>query len=314
MAYRLERAESVIQGLKRIVRREMEAAAAPLLNRKNRTGKKKPERDEAIHEARKSVKKTRAVLRLVRAELGDMQARENAQLQDVSHRLSTFRDALVTVETFDDLKDKYKSETRQKLRSVRAGLMKRRNQTAQIEDAAVILQGAGAALRNTAKRVDGWPLKTEEYAAIGPGFEETFRAGRKALARVRKDPRAENFHELRKKIKDHWYHVRLLEGPLASMSAYEKKLKDLEDWLGDDHNLVVLRETIMSDPEAYGKPKDIDLVLQLIEKRQKKLRKRSLSLARRVYDRKPRAFNRRVERLWDVWRERKFVPVSSTAA
>jgi CHAD domain-containing protein len=311
MAYRLERAESVIQGLKRIVRQEMEAAAAPLLNRKNRTGKK---RDEAIHEARKGVKKTRAVLRLVRAELGDIQAQENARLQDVSHRLSTFRDALVTVETLDDLKDKYKSETRQKFRSVRAGLMKRRNETAQQEDAAVILQGAGAALRNMAKRVGGWPLKTDGYAAIGPGFEETFRAGRKALGQVRKDPRAENFHDLRKKIKDHWYHVRLLEGPLAKMSAYEKKLKDLEDWLGDDHNLVVLRETIMSDPAAYGKPKDIELVLELIEKRQKKLRKRSISLARRVYDQNPRAFNRGVERLWDIWRERKLVPVSPTAA
>jgi CHAD domain-containing protein len=317
MAYRLDRGESVIRGLKRVVRGEMESAGSHLYaHRKPRlAGHKKPSRDEAIHEARKSIKKIRAILRLVRAELGETQARENARLRDLARRLSAFRDAFAIIETFDGLKDKYRNETRHKLQSVRAGLAKRRNEAEREEDVEIVLDEAVAALRKAARRVKGWPLQTDGYAAIGPGLEETFRAGRKALARAGKDPRAENFHELRKRVKDHWYHMRLLEGLWTGvMNAYEKSLKDLETWLGDDHNLAVLRDAIVADPALYGRPEDIELTLGLVGKSQKKLRHKSLSLARRIYNEKPREFTRRVKRLWDAWRHEPHAPEKNSTS
>ena len=80
-------------------------------------------------------------------------------------------------------------------------------------------------------------------------MERTFRAGRAALENVRENPTADNFHDLRKRVKDHWYHIRLLEGLWTDvMQAHEKSLKDLETWLGDDHNLAVLRERISPSP------------------------------------------------------------------
>ena len=90
----------------------------------------KNDRDEAIHEARKSIKKVRALLRLVSAELGGTYPRENARLRDIARRLSEFRDAFAIIETFDDLKKKYKDETRNKLQSVRAGLIRKRKRRA----------------------------------------------------------------------------------------------------------------------------------------------------------------------------------------
>src|SRR5580700_8770899 len=101
MAYRLKRDESVIRGLKRVVREEMESAVAQL------SGGNEASRDEAIHEARKSIKKVRALLRLMSAEFGEAYARENARLRDIARRLSQFRDAFAIIETFDDLAAKY---------------------------------------------------------------------------------------------------------------------------------------------------------------------------------------------------------------
>jgi len=104
-------------------------------------------------------------------------------------------------------------------------------------------------------------------------------------------------------VKDHWYHIRLLEDLWTDMmSAYEKSLKDLETWLGNDHNLFVLRETIVAEPAFYGKPIEIDLTLGLIDKYQKELRDKSLALADRIYDEKPRELTRSMEHLWDTWR------------
>jgi CHAD domain-containing protein len=309
MAYRLERDESVIRGLKRVVRDEMDSAGTSL------SGAGKASRDEAIHGARKSIKKVRAILRLVSAELGGAHARENARLRDIARRLSEFRDAFVIIETFDALRDKYKGEAGDKLQSVRAGLAKRRSQTAKAEDVAAVLEDAAGALRKATKRVKAWPLRNDGYAAIGPGLEATYRAGRNALARVRKDPRPENFHELRKRVKDHWYHLRLLEDLWTRMmSASEKSLKDLETWLGNDHNLVVLRARIVAEPAFYGKQKDIDLTLELIDKYQKELRGQSLSLAERIFAEKPGEFTRRMKHLWDTWRREPKPPEDPPAA
>jgi CHAD domain-containing protein len=298
MAYRLERCESVVSGLKRVVRDEIDSANSHL------SGDKKVTRDKAIHEARKSIKKVRALLRLMRNELGATYARENHRLRDIAHKLSEFRDAFAIIATFDDLKKKYKTEIGTGLKSVRAGLTKRRNAAGRTEDVDIVLKAASSALAKAAKRVKAWPLETDGYAALGPGLEDIYRAGRKALSRVHKDPHADNFHDLRKRVKDHWYHVRLFENIWTEMmNAYEKSLKDLETWLGNDHNLAVLRERIVAEPEFYGKQKDIDLLLDLIDKYQKELRDKSLALADRIYEEKPGELTRRMNHLWDTWRQ-----------
>src|SRR4051794_37864127 len=75
MAFRLKRAERVGKGVKRIVRRQVGEALQGL--------QKTPSEDETVHEARKHFKKVRAVLRLVRDEVGDkVYRRENARFRD----------------------------------------------------------------------------------------------------------------------------------------------------------------------------------------------------------------------------------------
>src|SRR5579872_1518663 len=70
MAYHLKAGETIPEGIKRIASEELEAAA-DLLSRTNPRN-----RDHAIHEARKNIKKTRAVLKLVRRELDAIYKKE----------------------------------------------------------------------------------------------------------------------------------------------------------------------------------------------------------------------------------------------
>ncbi len=72
------------------------------------------------------------------------------------------------------------------------------------------------------------------------------------------------------------------------MTAYEKSLKDLETWLGNDHNLVVLQEIIAAEPALFGKQKEIDLTFNLIAAYQKELRAAAVPLAEKI-TRKSRA-------------------------
>ena len=71
-------------------------------------GKSDSTREEAVHEARKDMKKLRALLRLVRGELGDrVYAAENACFRDTARELSGVRDADVMLATLGDLEERY---------------------------------------------------------------------------------------------------------------------------------------------------------------------------------------------------------------
>jgi CHAD domain-containing protein len=298
MAYHLKRSESVPEGIRRIAGEELESAAGQLDMGQGGN------QDEAIHEARKSVKKVRAVLRLVQGDLGNTYREESSFLRDAGRKLSQLRDAGAVIEILDALKQKSPNELNARTFDlIGRELLARKERAEKKDDIQKALGDIAVSLRAASKRVKAWPLQTDGFPAIAPGLRQTFRRGRRALARVQDCPRPENYHEWRKRVKDHWYHVRLLEDLWTDvMRAYEKSLNDVQTWLGDDHNLVLLREQIVAEPDSYGDDEEISLVLRLADKYQKDLRDSACSLGKRVYyEEKPRQFVYRMRRLWDEW-------------
>ena len=252
MPYRLKSGESISEGVKRIALEETQSAAALLAGATARN------RDEAIHEARKSVKKTRALLRLMRPEIEPVYAKENTRLRNIGRRLSAYRDRAVLIETFDALQEKYTDDLKgATLASIRQGLLldKRRQQRG--AGMAQALQRIAAGLRAAAARTSRWPLEADGFEALAPGLTAAYRKARRAMAAVRAEARPELCHEWRKRVKDHWYHIRLVEDLWTEvMAGYEKSLKELETWLGDHHNLEVLKATLTAHPRAgdYTRP------------------------------------------------------------
>jgi len=295
MPYKFKRSESVPEGIKRIVTEEIDSAVHELARGKNR--------DEAVHEARKSLKKIRGALRLVQPELGRTYREENAQLGDIGRKLSEIRDATAIIEVFDGLLDRFRGDVhRSALTSIRRALERSKRETEQALDVGNVIKQAAATLRSARKRVGKWPLENDGFKAISGGLEERYRRGRKAMAAARKDPKPENYHEWRKRAKDHWYHVRLIEPVWTDiLEAREKSLKDLETWLGDDHNFVVLNERIKNEPEKFGDEKQLTFFCALVSEHQNELRQNSMALGERIYEEKPRHFTASLSKLWDAW-------------
>lgn len=295
MAYRLKKSESVPEGIRRIVLEEIDAASEQLAKTKDT--------DEAIHEARKGLKKIRGVMRLVQPELGSVYQRENTRFLAIGGKLSELRDATAIIEVFDGLIDKYKNNLRaDALASVRQGLEKSKRVTEQTIDAAKTMQQAIVTLRSVRKRVKDWPLESDGFGSLAPGLTERYRRGRKAMAFARKYQTPESYHEWRKRVKDHWYHIRLLQSAWTEVfKARESSLKDLETWLGDDHNLVVLCAKIQQDPDLFGEAANLQLFQALSAQYQKELRESALSLGERLYEERSRPFTQGISKLWDAW-------------
>ncbi len=299
MAYRFKAKEPVPAGIRRIVGEEIDSARA-LLAREAGSGK-----DEAVHEARKSVKKVRGVLRLVRPVLRPTYRAENKHFRSVGHQLSELRDAAALLEIFDQLAKKYSGILNEKIAAeIRRGLEQEKGDIEQRLDVGKVVERATGALESAHSRLQNWPLKDDGFAALAPGLKQTYRRGRRALKTARKKQDAISYHDFRKRVKDHWYHVRLLEGIWTEvMRARETSLKELETWLGDDHNLAVLREKLEANPHHFGGAKNVDACLTVVAQFQRELREQAKALGERLYEEKPGGFARGVGHLWKTWQK-----------
>jgi hypothetical protein len=130
-----------------------------------------------------------------------------------------------------------------------------------------------------------------------------YRLGRKRLAEAVADPTPTALHELRKRVKDLWYHVRLIEKASPTvLHPLREALHDLEDALGDDHDLWALVTTVRGLPEARDRPEMLELLDARADAARRELRDASFRLGERLYGERPSAFGRRLVGYVTAWR------------
>jgi CHAD domain-containing protein len=254
--------------------------------------------EEAVHEARKDMKKLRALLRLTRAELGkDTFARENACFRDAARELAGTRDSDVMLATLGalDLPPGHAWELRKLIQAGLAG--------DGADDREAGSRRAAAILKEARKRVDAWPLERDSFDAVAAGLERTYRRGGRDYKAALAEPTVEALHEWRKRAKELWYHHTLLR-PLwpPVMQAVGDEAHALSDRLGDDHDLAVLAAWVSENAEPDPELSDA------VERRRAELQREAFELGARVYAEKPRAYRRRIKRLWTASQARVRAP------
>jgi CHAD domain-containing protein len=290
MPFRLKRGKPIARVLSRIVDKELRAAVDDL-------AAKNGEKETAVHSTRKHLKKTRAVLRLFEKDLGRDYSKFDAPLKAAGHRLAALRDADAMVQTMKALRAHYPRLVTQSLfRSVDRALTARQRGAASSQQSAQLLADASRKLRKTSQVVPAEIRRTARPGAMRGGIERGYRRARREMARLSGEPEDARFHAWRRRVKDHWYHMRLFEGLNGRAHARVRKLKQLETWLGNDHNLVLLRGTILEAPSRFGTASAIASILGCIDKYQATLRRRALEHGRRLFADSPSDFRKQLER------------------
>jgi CHAD domain-containing protein len=284
-AYRLKDGEPLPDEIARVARGRIDDAIDELRGKSDSTPV------EAVHEARKDMKKLRALLRLVRGELGEsVFARENACFRDAARELSGTRDADVMLETLGglDLPAGLGWELRKDIQAQREA-----DGTGDDREAAG--DRAVAILKDARKRVDDWPLRNASFDALADGLQRTYRRGRRDLRAAREEPTVEALHEWRKRAKELWYHHTLLRSLWPPvMNAVGDEAHELSDLLGDDHDLAVLAHWF--GVHANPAPE----FFEAVEERRRALQRGAFDLGARLYAEKPSAYLSRMRRLWEA--------------
>ncbi len=203
---------------------------------------------------------------------------------------------------FDQLTAKYREELGdRRLVAVRDGLVARKKELQRSFQRQRVSGRVVKSLRELAAGIEKWDLDKANFAAISKAFATTVRQNRKACHSAYADAEPEGFHEWRKRVKDLRYHFALLHHAWPTvLDAYAEAAKDLEHRLGDDHNLVVLRDTILKSPNDFGKEEDTSALLRIVAQHQKQLRAEAKSLAIPLYSENPNHWRRRLELWWSA--------------
>jgi CHAD domain-containing protein len=298
VAAKLKPDEPGTHGIRRMARHRIKSALRALpANHSN---------DESVHAARKDLKRARATLRLLRDALGNSTyKRENAAIRDAARPLSEVRDGRVLIDALTSLVKYYgKLAADLPLDGFKRVLNRRRIQLRkQILNRPGPLRAVRQQLRQVRSRSDDWRVDKGGWSVIGAGLKRTYSQGRKALKQARAAPTDEHLHELRKQSKYLWHQIQILEplrpGPLGELADECHKLAD---FLGDDHDLAVLRERALQERKAFPGAASHKAMLALLERCRAGLQQKGLALAQRLYEEQPAAFTARLGKYWRDWR------------
>jgi CHAD domain-containing protein len=296
MAERIHSNERLRKSVRRYVRRETEKAAAALSSRW-------PVPDEAVHDARKRMKRLRGALRLVRDALGAREFdRDNGGLRDAARPLSAVRDAKVLVDTLDTVTEKLPRDDRHAIDSIRARLVRRHQSIRRrVLRSRSKLQPQLSTLKDLARRAERWTADGDDLTTIRKGLLRLYDTGRAAAAAARKKPDDERLHEWRKQAKYLWHALDIVRplrpGPIGRMAELAEELSDR---LGDDHDLAVLRTQLARTP-ARVRTQTVAAMRKWIDRRRREMQARATALGARLYADKPKRLEERLERWWRAW-------------
>ena len=301
MGYAFEVGESVSEAVGRITAEQVERAVSGLEEATDH------DVEEAVHDARKRAKKLRGLIRLVRPVIGGAYRPANEMFRDAGRELSAVRDAHAALATFDDLvaasPDLLPSGG---LGGVRSGLAALADEATHADDRQARAERAAELFREGRGHVTRAELDAEGWAALAPGLEKTYRAGRRGLAGVVGEGGSDPVvvHEWRKRAKDTWYHVRLLcDAAPSILDPLVDRFHGLSDALGDAHDLVVICDRLRGAPERFGGHGAVHAACELAEVRRADLEERAALLGARLYAEKPKAYTARLEAYWQVWHD-----------
>jgi CHAD domain-containing protein len=288
MAFCLKLREPLPKGLKRVFCEQIDSA----LHCCQRPAK---QRGVIVHEVRKHLKKLRAAMRLaVGAVRKNCHAQEDRCVRQIGRLVSDLRDAQVRLQTFYKLRDKAAKNSGHQFFPHTEGLLMLERESFSAAFAGWQKE-AIPQLENVKARLMAWPVQDLNWKQICNAVCKIYRRGQRALATTIDDPDAENFHAWRKRVKDVWYQLRILQ-PL-NRTVLEEMAQDAEvlaELLGTEHDLDFLRARLEQESGDEALACELVRLQKLIGKRCKRLRRDALELGRRFYAEPSKAFAKRI--------------------
>jgi len=290
--------ESVRDGLARISGELIERALA-------RIESAGADRSEDLHQVRVTLKRLRALLRLVRPVVSERFCdRENRRLKGMADRLAFFRDTSVSGQTLATLAKSGADRSESAFDRVLARFAEHAPEPSRFRASRErVLKHAAKCLAEAKQSFENMLIPAEDWQALGPGLQQVYGRARNRMLRALTYQSPEAFHEWRKQVKYLYYQLRMLESiSPRRLEMRVGRLRKLEDRLGKDHDLAVLEKLLCDGRQQYGGKRAVKRVVSCLVRQSRKLRRESEALGKELFREKPRKFADRLGKHWSLWR------------
>ncbi|MBO0694708.1 MAG: CHAD domain-containing protein [Verrucomicrobia bacterium] len=288
MGFKLKLREPLPDGLKRVFREQIESALEMCRHPAKQRG-------VTVHEVRKHLKKLRAAMRLAVPEVGkDRRAREDRCVRKIGKLVSDLRDAQVRLQTLIQLRDETAKGPKDRPFPRIEELLSLERESFSAAFAGWQKQ-AIPQLERVEARLLKWPLDDLTWKQICGAVCKIYKRGQRGLEKTIADPEPEKFHAWRKRVKDLWYQLRILQ-PLnrAVLTEMAHDADVLGELLGREHDLNFLWARLEKECSDEALRDELAQLEKLVRKRGKRLRTNSLELGRRFYAEPAKAFAKRI--------------------
>ncbi|MGH8925241.1 MAG: CHAD domain-containing protein [Acidimicrobiia bacterium] len=300
--------EDLSRGLQRICLEQFEFSLESLSSR--------ADLNVAIHELRKSNKRVRALLRMVRPVVGEKVYRaENEALASASRLVAPIRDGKVTLDAVTRLRSRYGhllapgvfGGIEERLRGRHERMIVR------VVDDPEVLRQVSAILYKARSRYAAWPTDPSDprygpriipnsFRSIRGGVGQTYERGRKAMQIAYRTRAPEHFHGWRKQVK-YLRHQMEISSPMwpEVIGGLATSLEQLGDLLGDDHDQSELIRLVAALPELAPDPDERNLLVALSNQRRRDLEGAAGVMGSRIYAEGASQFTGRLKAYWSAW-------------
>ena len=159
-------------------------------------------------------------------------------------------------------------------------------------------------LKETRRSLRAIRFSEREWRVIEPGLRSVYRECRKRMRKAFKQGDDKAFHKWRIRVKNLFYDLQILQpvwpGHLKKMLA---RLGQLQDEIGVDHDLIVLKRSLRKAPDAFGGTEVIEPVIDPLDEQSRKIRRELEPLGKSVFNQTSRRFVRELGQHWVEWRK-----------
>jgi CHAD domain-containing protein len=292
MAFTLHQRKRIEDELRNTARRQLRRGSDALKQRGTRT------LGTNVHEARRSLKKARAVVKTLRDAGADVPRKERRRLRKASRELSGLRDSAAIVDTFHRLRKRYPKRLAEHtygiLRHALLAARERRERGARGDG---ILDHVANQLDKARTKAKRWKAPALDVPALIDVVALSYRRSRRAMKRARQTRLPATLHGWRKELKTLWYQLRLVKPLTPGVTPLVAGVKRLETDLGEDHNLVVLAATLRACSELKAMSAEVRQIDALAVRMREGLRRRVFAIGARLHHKTTRDFASWLRRL-----------------
>ena len=300
MSLRLQSRDNVGDAIRRI-ERERIAAAQELIGDAAQVSSSK-----GIHQARKQLKRARALLRLIRPDISRGRwTRVDHRLREVARALSAVRDATVLVDTLQEFRTRHVT-TANSLTQVTITAHHRQSQA---HDSTLASDKARKKLerllREAACDLGQWTAIHRGWRAIGPGLRAVYSEAQAAAMPLRQVADCDDLtlHEARKRAQTLLHVLEFLQSAQPRrIGTRIHALHELTDLLGRDHDLAVLEGTLRDSSNIRMTAAGLRRLSTAMATDRRTLQTRASRLAGEIYTETEDAFVSEIHEHWKAWR------------